>query len=131
MGIRHTFAVLALAFAATAFAETRGQPYSEEYLTRTCPLIFVGEVLDVNEFDMPTKVAVLLSVKGNVPAGERALATKDRRDHVIFPEEFDKARKGAVGVFLVGPAEYGAVLMKYKEIPSVMKKPADPAPPGK
>ena len=103
-------------------AETRGQPYSEEYLVKHCPFIFVGKVLEVNEHAMPTRVKVMLSIKGNVPLTERKLLAKHPGRCVIFKEEFDKAKKGRVGVFFVGTDWSPAVLMKYKEIRGLSEK---------
>jgi hypothetical protein len=101
------------------FAETRAFPYKEEYLVKHCPLIFVGRVLEINEHAMPTRVRVLLSIKGNVSLSEREIVPKNPGAFVIFKKEFDKARKGKVGVFFVGQDYNPNLLMKYNEIPGI------------
>ena len=101
------------------FAETRAFPYKEEYLVKHCLLIFVGKVLEINEHAMPTRVKVLLSIKGDVPLKERKIVPKNPGAFVIFKKEFDKAKKGKVGVFFVGRDYNPDLLMKYKEIPGI------------
>ena len=117
--------VLALYLGATALhAETRGKPYSEEDLLRRCSKVFVGEVLDTRTFTargtrtVPTRVRVLVSVKGNVPHGERGVVPKDPGHFVYFAEEFTAARKGGIGVFFVGTDDQPDLLMGYKQIPA-------------
>jgi len=114
---------LAPMWVGTASGETRGNPFPEEYFTEHCSQIFVGVVLEVNDHAMPTKARVLLSIKGKVSLGERKLAVKDPGRSVIFREEFDPARTGAVGVFFVGTDWDTGLLMKYKEIPGVSPEP--------
>jgi hypothetical protein len=111
-----------LTAAAPLHAETRGKPYSEEYLVENCQRIFVGEVLATKAFPasqrtVPSRVRVLLSIKGSVPAGALEVTPKDPGSFVYFDEEFDPAEKGKVGVFFVGTKGFPNLLMKYKEIP--------------
>ncbi len=111
--------VLTIVASHKIFAETRAFPYKEEYLVKYCPLIFVGRVLEINEHAMPTRVRVLLSIKGNVSLSEREIVPKNPGAFVIFKKEFDKARKGKVGVFFVGQDYNPNLLMKYNEIPGI------------
>ncbi len=104
------------------FAETRAFPYKEEYLVKYCPLIFIGRVLEINEHAMPTRVRVLLSIKGYVSLKEREIVPKNPGAFVIFEKEFDKVRKGKVGLFFVGQDYNPNLLMKYKEIPEFMAR---------
>ncbi len=114
--------VLTIGASHKVFSETRAFPYKEEYLVNNSPLIFVGRVLEINEHAMPTRVRVLLSIKGDVPLGERIIMPKNPGAFVIFKKEFDKARKGKVGVFFVGQDYNPNLLMKYKEIPGIQEK---------
>jgi hypothetical protein len=114
--------VFALCLCATLHAETRGTPYTEDVLLRRCSKVFVGEVLDTRTFapyarTVPTRVRVLVSVKGNVPHGDRGVVPKDPGHFVYFAEEFTAARKGGVGVFFVGTEGQPDLLMGYKQVP--------------
>ena len=74
---------------------------------------------EINEHAMPMRVRVLLSIKGDVPLKERGIVPKNPGAFVIFKKEFDKARKGKVGVFFVGQDYNPNLLMKYREIPGI------------
>jgi hypothetical protein len=104
-------------------AESRGAPWSEEQLLKKSTIVFVGEVLETTTFNqykrtVPTRVRVLLSVKGNVPQGERAVRPKHPGNFVYFDQEFSQAEKGRLGLFFVGAKEQPDLLMGYKQIPN-------------
>ncbi len=105
-----------------ASAEMRDRAHPEEFFTKTCPTIFIGKVLKINADAMPTTAKVILSLKGNVPLKERDILPKSPGKFAIFPEEFDKAKKGSIGVFFVGDDWSPDVLMKYKHIPQVVEE---------
>jgi hypothetical protein len=84
--------------------------------------VFVGEVVETKEFPdhkrtVPTRVRVLLGIKGEVPRGERAVVPKDPGTHAYFDQEFSQAAKGRLGVFYVGVEGQPNVLMGYREVP--------------
>jgi hypothetical protein len=104
-------------------AESRGGPWTEEQLLKYSTVVFVGEVLETTTFDkykrtVPTRVRVLLSVKGNVPQLERDVVPKHPGKFVYFDQEFSQAAKGRLGVFFVGTKEQPDLLMGYKQIPN-------------
>ena len=83
-----------LLISSIAFAETRAMPYSDEYLLKIVPEIFIGKILEVKTFEgykmaFPTKALVIQSIKGNVRTSERAIIPKHPGGFVIFEEEFD------------------------------------------
>lgn len=108
--------------ASPARAETRGRPYTEERLLELSQQVFVGEVLETTTYEphgltLPTKVRVLLSVKGKVEPGPRPVTPKDPGIAVYFDEEFDrKAEAKQIGLFYVGTKDRPGVLMGYKRI---------------
>ncbi len=95
----------------------RRQALPEEFLSHASPTIVIGKVLEINANAMPTRAKVLLSIKGNAPLEERDILPKSPGKVAIFPEEFDKAKKGEIGVFFVGSEDSPRILMKYKDIP--------------
>jgi hypothetical protein len=114
--------ILALLFPVALRAETRGNPFTEEQLLQHSFAVFVGEVLETTTFDryertLPTRVRVLLSIKGKVPQGERDVLPKHPGNYVYFDEEFSQAAKGRLGVFFVGTKGQPDLLMGYKELP--------------
>ena len=121
--------LLALSLITRVDAETRGKPFTEEYLLQNASTIFIGEVLETMDYPeykrtVPTRVRVLVSIKGNVKPGVRQVVPKHPGLYVYFDEEFDHAQPGRTGVFFVGtksPNEQPDLLMKYKEIP--LKRP--------
>jgi hypothetical protein len=104
-------------------AESRaGAPWGEEQLLSHCAAAFVGEVLETTTFEkynrtVPTRVRVLLSIKGNVPRGERTVLPKHPGKHAYFDEEFSRPGKGRLGVFFVGTREQPDLLVGYKQTP--------------
>ena len=110
-----------IAIPGAASAETRGKPYSEEQLLERSATVFVGEVLETRAYpgrglSVPTRVRVLLSLKGGVTAGDRDVTPKDPGKHVYFDEEFSPAGKGDTGVFYVGADGAAEQLLGYRRI---------------
>ena len=102
--------------------ESRGRPAGPDHLLAQSSEVFVGEVLGTRTFDkygrtVPTKVSVLLPIKGRVPAGERAVTPKDPGKSVYFDAEFSPAETGKVGVFYVGTRDQPDLLVGFRAVP--------------
>ena len=121
--VRYCIAIIiTLSISATlVFAERRAHPYPEKYFTDKCQYIFIGKVLEINEYGMPIRAQVILSIKGNVQNEEKSLITKHPERFVIFEEEFDKAQQDDIGIFYLLKYEdqLQPILFKYKIIPYV------------
>ena len=113
---------LILLFPAVLLAESRGKPFTEEQLLEQSSAVFVGEVIEIATFDgykriVPKRVRVLVSIKGQVSADERAVVPKDPGLFVYFDEEFSQAMIGHLGVFYVGAKGQPDLLIGYKQLP--------------
>ena len=101
-----TVGILVLVLPLAIRAHTRGKPFTEEQLLGRSSAIFVGEVLEVTTFErykrtVPSRVRVLISIKGKTPPGASEVVPKDPGNFVYFDEEFSQATKGGLGVLFV------------------------------
>jgi hypothetical protein len=106
--------------------ESRGRPADPDHLLTQATQVFVGEVAETGTFEkykrtVPTKARVLLSLKGRVPAGERAVTPKDPGKFAYFDVEFSPAAKGTVGVFYVGTRDQSDLLIGFRAVPDPSK----------